>query len=478
MKNDPIESYIQYAKSQGLAPDQIQRFLQAGYVPLKPLHAFHRAARDADNRKYPRNLGLGGTRGSAKTHHAIAQIGIDDCQRIENLKWLFLRKTQKAAGESLTDLTSKVLNNVKCIKNTERIVYPNGSKIIIGGYKDEKEIDNYIGQEYDGYLIEEQNQLSGEKQEKILGSLRTSKPNWRPRIYSTFNPGGIGAAYTKALFIDPWQAKSETKTKFFETWYYDNPFIDLDYVDYLEGLTGWLARIWRDNDWVVLAGKALKELNQAVHGFSDQIPDHWPRYISLDYGHSHPWAAGFFALDYDGRIWMYDEIYGWGGEPDTGAEENIDTIASRILQRMETDRRKPKDYKSIFAGPDWFSEDRDLAGDMAKHGIMLTKVTTPGGSRVERKGLLHNRLAGDKEHTRFKIHVQNCFHTWRTLPLLTYKEGTEDIDSTQEDHLWDLILLMISQFVTRAERPPEPKKTLTRQEKLAEIRAIENRRNR
>src|SRR4051812_22282024 len=32
---------------------------------------------------------------------------------------------------------------------------------------------------------------------------RSSKPGWRPRIYSTANPGGVGHAWYRAKFITP-----------------------------------------------------------------------------------------------------------------------------------------------------------------------------------------------------------------------------------------------------------------------------------
>lgn len=473
-RNDRIQAYITAGKNAGCPPDQIKRFLKALYIATPQQLLFHAAARRADTPGNPNVLGVGGTRGSAKTHGIIAQVAIDDCQRFPGLKVLFLRKTQKAAGEQFQDLMQKITRHiVGCKLDSEKAVYKNGSKIIIGGYKDERDIDNFIGQEYDSQYLAEATQLPGGRLIKIEGSKRTSKSGWRTRTYIDFNPGGVGFQEVKDLLINPWRAKTETKTKFFETWYQDNPFIDDDYREYLEGLTGYLRRIWVLNDWDVAAGQALKELNRNIHGFADQIPAHWPRYISLDYGFSHPWAAGFFAIDYDGRIWMYDEIYGWGGEPDTGAEESLGKIAKRIIDRMALDGRTPKDYNSIYAGPDWFAKDKDMSEDMARAGLHLTEVTTPGGSRIDRKGLLHNRLAGDKEHTSFKIHTANCTHTWRTLPTLTYKEGTEDIDTTQEDHLWDLILLMISQWTAKAKTPPAPARKLTRAEKLAKIKAAE-----
>jgi len=37
------------------------------------------------------------------------QFALNDCQRVPDLKWLFLRKAMKSAAESLEDVAGKVL---------------------------------------------------------------------------------------------------------------------------------------------------------------------------------------------------------------------------------------------------------------------------------------------------------------------------------------------------------------------------------
>jgi hypothetical protein len=52
---------------------------------------------------------MGGKRGPGKTHTVMAQVALDDCQRVRELKCLFLRKVLKSAAESLEDLAGRVL---------------------------------------------------------------------------------------------------------------------------------------------------------------------------------------------------------------------------------------------------------------------------------------------------------------------------------------------------------------------------------
>jgi hypothetical protein len=129
------------------------------------------------------------------SHCVFAQVGLDDCQRFSNLKGLFLRKTGKAARESFEDLIFKVLSGkVEYNYNPSNslLKFANGSKMVLGGFETENDIDKYIGIEYDFIAIEELNQLSKDKVDRLLGSLRTSRKDWRPRTYNSFNPGGRG----------------------------------------------------------------------------------------------------------------------------------------------------------------------------------------------------------------------------------------------------------------------------------------------
>ena len=64
------------------------------------------------------------------------------------------------------------------------LTFANGSRIIAGHFQNEKDIDAYLGLEYDVIGIEEATTLTSRKYQDISTCCRTSKPNWRPRIYS------------------------------------------------------------------------------------------------------------------------------------------------------------------------------------------------------------------------------------------------------------------------------------------------------
>ena len=450
--SSPWDRYAEAAKTAGCPKDQFDTFVKAGYIATPPQLLFHSAARRADLPGLPYLLGLGGTRGSAKSHCGFGQMAIDDCQREPDLKCLILRQTQKAAGEQFQDLMYKVLKSVDCDKNTEKISYPNGSKIVIGGFKDEQEIDKYVGLEYDGILIFELGQIPGNRIVKLRGSLRTSKSKWRPRLYADFNSGGKGFGEVKKMFINPWRAGQETISKFFECWYKDNPFINMEYREYLEGLTGFLRKIWVENDWDVFAGQAFPELSPGVHGFRE-YPDgwaKWPDVASLDWGYEKPYAFYLAKMDHEGRFWVYYEFYGYGGAPNVGTQESVDVVATRYKGDIDKLNVKPIIH---LAGPDFFAKGagsgiiatpKKYSEFFHDHGIYLTEMPTPPNSRIPGKILFHQRLhAQPGKKPGLMIHPDNCPHAWRTLPELVYDEnGSGDISNDpnrDEDHCCDAL---------------------------------------
>jgi hypothetical protein len=143
-------------------------------------------------------------------------MGLDDCQRRDGLKFLFLRKVLKSAKESFDDLRRKVFRYTPHEYKTQAglLLFPNNSRIVLGHYRNESDIDAYLGIEYDGVGIEEATQLTEKKLTDIRTCVRTSRDDWRPRTYYTTNPGGIGHRWFKRNIITPARLGQETDTRF------------------------------------------------------------------------------------------------------------------------------------------------------------------------------------------------------------------------------------------------------------------------
>lgn len=311
-----IERYAAAARAAGVPQDQLANFIRGGYVAQPHQLVWHAVARQADKPDGPKYIGVGGRRGPGKSHAIFSQVALDDCQRVPGLKFLFLRKALKAGKESFDDLRRKVLY---CTKHNYKaqagiIEFDNGSQIYLGHYRNETDIDNYLGIEYDGLVKEESTQLSDVKHEMLEGSVRSTKTNWRPRIYETTNPGGVGHARFKRIFVDPFRNGQETNARYLPASADQNTYLDDGYRDWLAGLTGNLGRMWRDGDFDVYAGQYFSTFQRDIHVFPnkhnpltlDTIPRGWRVWGSLDYGFRHYNTFHLFTEN-DGDVYILDE---------------------------------------------------------------------------------------------------------------------------------------------------------------------------
>jgi len=446
--------YIQAAKEAGCPRDQVENFAAGDYGMLRWQIPFHAAAREADQMGEWIWLLCGGARGPGKSHAILAQIGLDDCQRTPGMKWLFLRQTKLAASESIEDLVGRVLYNVPHKFKTNRIDFPNGSRILIGGYQNERDIDKYIGIEYDGIAVEEATQISLDKITKIRGSLRTSRPDWRVRMYLSTNPGGIGHTWVKQNFVMPHRGSLEGQhrfigglSKFFPSTYRDNPFTKQDYIDYLEGIPGPLGQAWRTGDWDVFEGMAFPSWDYEKHVIEPfEIPESWPRTMGVDWGLSKPFAALWCATNPDnGRRYIYREIYQAGL---TDRQQ-----ARMILQLTPENERTTNIYAdpSLWAKKSYANEVTTTKDEYAGVGLYLTKGDNDrlnGKRKVDR--LLANMEDGRPGLQIFRT-CPNLANELGSLPFSLTKQ--EDVDTNAPDHAYDALKYLLTD--TRIQEEPK-----------------------
>ena len=344
-----LRRFLEAARLAGCPPDQVRRFRVAGYAPQPKQLAFHAACRTCDAPGGPSQVGTGGARGGGKSHALMMQVAADDCQRHPALKCLLLRMVGKAVRESFEDFRSRTLfalphqyNRVEGV-----LTFENGSQIFLGHFKDERDIDAYLGLEYDVIGVEEATTLTAAKYVAIRTCCRTSKEDWRPRLYSTTNPGGVGHQWYRKTFILPFGMRTETETRFVPATVDDNRFVNADYTRTLDELTGWLRRAWRFGDWDISAGQFFTTWSREVHvvkGFG--LPLDWTAWVAVDHGFAHWMVALLLARDGDGKFYVVDEYAARGAL--------VPTNAAGVLAMVERNGRQV-DGVRVVAGADVFA---------------------------------------------------------------------------------------------------------------------------
>ena len=425
-----LENFLAAGRAAGCPRDQMDNFATAGVFLQARQLAASAAARLCDRAGGPTAIGYGGARGGGKSHWLLAQMGADDCQRVAGLKCLLLRKVGKANTEHFEELQRRLFAGLRhefsAYKSLLR--FANGSQIQAGHYQAEKDIDNYLGLEYDVIGIEEATTLSARKHQDISTCSRTSKPNWRPRIYSTTNPGGIGHGWYRAKFIGPFLQGKETETRFVPARVDDNRFNNPEYRRILEGLSGWQKRAWLDGEWDIAAGQFFTGFSRKVHvveQFDDSRAVEW--FAALDYGFTHYTAVLLGCLDGDGNLFVVDEHAARKWLPDRHAAA-IKAMLARHGLALPRLRR-------FVAGADVFSKQSDgstVAAQYARLGIVLRAANM---ERINGWAEILQRL-GDVEAgvvPRLFIH-QRCARLIECLPSLQHDPSRpEDVLKVDTD---------------------------------------------
>jgi len=478
-----IEEYIRRGEAAGCSKDQLRSFIQAGIYLQDRQLAASAAARKCDGPNGPTAVGYGGARGGGKSHWLLAQVGGDDCQRVAGLKCLLLRKVGKANLESFEDLRRRVFPKLPHIYTSSRghLTFENGSRVIAGHFQNESDIDAYLGLEYDVIGIEEATTLTWRKYQNIRTCLRTSKPNWRPRIYCTTNPGGIGHAWFRREFIDPHFAAptgqddhspgqaqrrpgkesqeefpspsgrgikgegqtgsvlnpqpstlNSVATVFVRATVNDNRFINPEYKNILERLSGWQKRAWLHGDWDIAAGQFFTTFRRDVHvvsDFDEGRATEW--FAALDYGYTHYTVFLLGCKDGDGNLYIVDEHAErfWLPERHSLA----------IRQMLQRHMLHPEKLRWIVAGTDCFSAQHDgttIAQQYAKFGLKLRPANT---DRVQGWAEML-RLLGDPDAgltPRLFIHSR-CARLVECLPNLQHDphrpEDVLKVDVDEDGH--------------------------------------------
>ena len=196
----PWERYFLAGRRAGCPKGQMDRFASADVILQARQLAASAAARLCDAPDGPMAIGYGGARGGGKSHWLLAQMGADDCQRVPGLKCLLLRKVGKANLEHFEDLRRRLFGRLNHEFSAFRgiLSFANGSRIIAGHFQNEKDIDAYLGLEYDVIGIEEATTLTARKYQDISTCCRTSANRTsarafiRPRIPAASVTIGIG----------------------------------------------------------------------------------------------------------------------------------------------------------------------------------------------------------------------------------------------------------------------------------------------
>lgn len=400
----------------------------------------------------------GGARGGGKSW-AARRKAVLLCIAYAGLRVLLVRRTMPELRENhIIPLLSELDGYAQYRQDDRAFVFPNGSRLKLGYCDCDSDMIQYQGNEYDAIFFEEATNLREEWIRFIATTLRTGRTDgFRTRIYYTCNPGGVSHAYFKRLFIDRQFVDGEDPDDYLyiPATVRDNAVLmerNPGYIKQLEALPENLRRAHLDGDWNVFDGAFFAELRLFAKPLADatmthvvepfDIPYSWRIYRSFDWGYSKPSACLWWAVDYDGRAYLADELYtcaARGGTmiPDTGLKWSADQVFAEI-HRRESERFPGRQITGVADPAIWAENGGEpivVAAD--RHQVYFDRADH---TRIAGWMQVRRRLQFGEDGRPMLYIFSTCKNTLRTLPILQYSaRDPEDLDTTEEDHIADAL---------------------------------------
>lgn len=383
--------------------------------------------------------------------------------------------------------------------SSNEIRFSNGSKIHLCHCQHEKDVMKYQGAEIHVLLMDELTHFTESiyrflRNRVRLGGLQIPE-NLRskvPLILCATNPGSLGHAWVKTMFVNfapPYEVRTAPDNdggmlrQYIPAKLNDNPTgmkNDPGYIKRLEGLGNEsLVKAMKDGDWDIVAGAAFEKLSRDKHMIrSFEIPKHWTKFTCMDWGTARPYSIGWYAVTDDdlilkakddwqerliarGSIIRYRELYGWGGQANTGTREESYQVARKMIER----EKEVVDFRiadsAMWAEHDGPSAAENFQNELVKlqRALIKSGYKIPPGEKISPCSMeksrkdraanyleFRNRIANAYEDGLPALYVTaNCEHFWRTVPDLQLDEldPEKGWDPDQEDHVADEVAYAI-----------------------------------
>jgi phage terminase large subunit len=307
-----------------------------------------------------------GRAGSGKTLAACWKLHLT-ALKVPNLRALMLRATHTSltattlvsfqryvAAAALADGSVRWFGGSG--KDPAAFRYANGSQILVaGGDRPEK----FLSAELDRIFCDEGVEITLDLYETLISRLRGAAPTYKQIMLAT-NPS----------HPQHWikQRADGAQLTMITSGHQDNPayvrpdgtFTEAgrEYMQKLDALTGVRRARLKDGRWTSAEGAIYEEWDDTVHVVDRfPVPDEWPRIWGVDFGFTNPFTVQWYAIDPDGRLWLYRELYMTRRTTDQHAQTILDAVT--VLDE-ESGEREWTEPKPIAVVCDHDAEDRAI----------------------------------------------------------------------------------------------------------------------
>lgn len=263
---------------------------------------------------------------------------------------LVLRKERSSMTTSIVPQMEAVsLGHCRHLPSKSIFIYPNGSKIYYTGMHTERErkrLRGAGGGKVDYGIMDEGIEFVDEHDmEEVLARMRGTAMGFNQLIVSTNPDTPMHWIYQRLIL----KGEATVYTSFAA----DNTYVTDDYRATMETYTGVYYDRMVKGLWTVAEGLVHSNWDPSIHIVSAEnvlpkkedmdegeyipykdtdhgIPTDWKRIGSIDFGFTNPSVAQWWAVDYDGRMILYREIY--------QSELEAKDLADLILEYSQEER--------------------------------------------------------------------------------------------------------------------------------------------
>jgi len=412
-----------------------------------------------------REVFFGGARGGGKTDGVLGKYALKAKRYGDGFNALFCRRELPMLDDAIAR-SQEIYEPLGARWNDQKKtwIFRNGGRLRFRPLERVQDADKYQGQNVSDVCIEEAGIYPDAKPiDRMFGILRSAK-GVPTQMILTGNPGGAGQGWIRERYIDPAPMGMKLLERklpngathryvFIPSRIADNRLLvtkDPNYINnlYLVG-SDQLVQAWLAGDWSAVEGAFFDLWDGRRHVVEPfDIPQHWLRYRSFDWGFAAPFSVGWWAVASEptpagdvliprGGLIRYKEWYG-GSSPGVGLRMEAEQIAAGILHREGEDRASygvadtqifSHDGRAYgYTGP-------TIAERMAKAGVVWRPA-----DKDRRQGWdqMRGRLRGDDDGNPMLVTFTTCVDFIHTIPTLQHDpDKPEDLDTTSDDHVAD-----------------------------------------
>jgi hypothetical protein len=362
---------------------------------------------------------------------------------------------------------------------------PGGGIVKFAHCQHPKDVENYVGHEYQFLGIDQVEQFTEEMVQVLETCVRSAFAGLPCRIRYTSNPGSIGHLWFKSRFVDKcrpsscgkpvyykdfdityqpvkpgkiFRDKDNRTTQYIPARVFDNPSLmqnDPNYVRRLQAMPEKLMQAHLFGDYDTFVGQFFDMWNHDLHVVRPfEIPPESVVNIfgGFDWGYAAPSCYGLAAVMPNWDVFMIREYYD-SGKSVQYISEQIKRLDAGFKLRLRV--ADPSIWIPLPKSSDNkpFPTDDSIEMMFRKYGVSFNKANNNriNGWMAMREMMEYRNNGRKYPQLRF---FENCTNCIRTIPAMVHDSSKpEDMDTMTEDHSSD----MTRYTIMAIDRPSVPK---------------------